>query len=119
MAKLGQSVAAALAAMAAGAICLTPAKSEPPSAPAPNSSQVENWRTSPWHGVVDGDGRVIPCRCRYQGHEYRLGEVVCMQTHLGTVLTRCDLFMNNTSWIPSSEACTISRAPAPFSTAAR
>lgn len=42
-----------------------------------------------------------------------------MQTHMGTVLTRCDLFMNNTSWIPSRDACTISRAPAPFSMAAR
>lgn len=34
-----------------------------------------------------------------------------MQTHMGTVLTRCDLFVNNTSWIPTSDACTISSAP--------
>jgi hypothetical protein len=80
---------------------------------------VENWRTSPWHGVIDGAGRVIPCRCRFQGREYRLGEMVCMQTHAGTVLTRCDLFMNNTSWVPSSEACTISRASQPTSVAAK
>ena len=62
--------------------------------------------------MIDGAGRVIPCRCRFQGREYRLGETVCMQTHMGTVLTRCDLFMNNTSWIPTSEACTVSSAPA-------
>jgi len=61
--------------------------------------------------MIDGAGRVIPCRCRFQGREYRLGETVCMQTPVGTVLTRCDLFMNNTSWIPSSEPCTVSSAP--------
>lgn len=42
-----------------------------------------------------------------------------MQTHLGTVLTRCDLFVNNTSWIPTTDACTISQAPSPVSVAAR
>jgi hypothetical protein len=41
-----------------------------------------------------------------------------MQTPSGTMLTRCDLFMNNTSWIPSGEACTISVAPASVSVAA-
>ncbi len=41
-----------------------------------------------------------------------------MATHLGTVLTRCELFMNNTSWVPSPEPCTVSQAPArPFSVA--
>jgi hypothetical protein len=67
---------------------------------------------------MDGAGRIIPCRCRYRGHEYHLGEVVCMQTPSGTMLTRCDLFMNNTSWIPSGEACTISVAPSSVSVAA-
>jgi hypothetical protein len=42
-----------------------------------------------------------------------------MQTHMGTVMTRCDLFMNNTSWIPTNDACTISRAPDGLSVAAR
>jgi len=78
----------------------------------------ENWRSSPWHGVIDGAGRVIPCRCRYKGTEFRLGELVCMQTPQGTVLTRCDLFLNNTSWIPTEQPCTISRAPAAVSVAA-
>lgn len=69
--------------------------------------------------MMNGYGQVIPCRCRYQGQEYRLGEVVCMQTHTGTVLTRCDLFMNNTSWIPTTDACTVSRAPDGLAVAAR
>ncbi|MCL4766791.1 MAG: hypothetical protein KJZ80_11195 [Hyphomicrobiaceae bacterium] len=59
--------------------------------------------------VIDGwTGQPIPCRCRYQGQAYRLGDVVCMSTHLGTVLTRCELFLNNTSWMPTREPCTIS-----------
>ena len=110
--KLGQTCAAGLLAAAAWLFCPVSGHAEPPSPAAPRDAPAaENWRTSPWHGVIDGAGRVIPCRCRFQGREYRLGETVCMQTHLGTVLTRCDLFMNNTSWVPSSEACTVSSAP--------
>ena len=67
--------------------------------------------TSPYHGMINGDGQVIPCRCRFQGHEFRVGEEVCMSTHLGVVMTRCDLMQNNTSWVPTARACTISRAP--------
>jgi hypothetical protein len=67
--------------------------------------------TSPFHGVLDGNGQVIPCRCRFQGREFRLGEQVCMSTHLGTVLTRCDLDQNNTSWIPTPTPCTTSQTP--------
>ncbi len=107
--------ATALAVMALSSFCLNSAQADPPSQAAP----VENWRTSPWHGMQNGYGQVIPCRCRYQGQEYRLGEVVCMQTHMGTVMTRCDLFMNNTSWIPTTDACTVSRAPDGLSVAAR
>lgn len=69
--------------------------------------------TSPYHGVTDGNGHIIPCRCRYQGQEYRLGDLVCMSTHVGVVMTRCDLLMNNTSWVPTGTACTVSRSPEP------
>jgi hypothetical protein len=68
--------------------------------------------SSPYHGAIDGDGRVIPCRCRFQGREFRLGELACMSTPTGTVLTRCDLLMNNTSWVPTETPCTVSQAPA-------
>lgn len=68
--------------------------------------------------VIDGwTGLPIPCRCRYQGETYRLGDVVCMRTHLGTVLTRCELFLNNTSWMPSREPCAISGLQAPHAAA--
>jgi hypothetical protein len=66
-----------------------------------------NFPTSPHRGVIDGwTGKPIPCRCRFNGKAYQLGEIVCMSTHVGTVLTRCDIFENNTSWMPSREPCT-------------
>lgn len=68
------------------------------------------WPTSPFHGVISGaTGEPIPCRCRHQGSAYRLGAEVCMSTHLGVQLARCDLVLNNTSWIPTGVPCTMSR----------
>jgi hypothetical protein len=32
-----------------------------------------------------------------------------MSTHLGVQLARCDLVLNNTSWIPTGVPCTMSR----------
>ena len=78
----------------------------------PNLMQQTDPRITPGQ-VIDGWGRVVPCRCRFQGQTYRLGETVCMTTHLGTVLTRCELYLNNTSWMPSTQACTISGRPMP------
>lgn len=73
---------------------------------APRGLPPANWPTSPHRGVIDGwTGKPIPCRCRFNGRAYRLGEIVCMNTHVGTVLTRCDIFENNTSWIPSRQPC--------------
>jgi hypothetical protein len=68
------------------------------------------WPTSPFHGVISGaTGAPIPCRCRFRDSDYRLGETVCMNTYLGVQLARCDLFLNNTSWIPIGVPCTLSR----------
>lgn len=74
----------------------------------PRSAGAPDPRITPGQ-VIDGwTGKPIPCRCRYRGQTYKLGDVLCMQTHLGTVLTRCELFLNNTSWMPTKEPCTIS-----------
>jgi hypothetical protein len=78
----------------------------PPATAAPSAEPA--WRSSPFHGVIGGDGRVIPCRCLYRGRAYQLGEKVCMQTYRGTVMTECDLQQNNTSWVPTDEVCTTS-----------
>ena len=68
------------------------------------------WPTSPFHGVISGaTGEPIPCRCRFRDGDYSLGEEVCMSTHLGVQLARCDLVLNNTSWIPTGVPCTMSR----------
>lgn len=68
------------------------------------------WPSSPFHGVISGaTGEPIPCRCRFKGNAYRLGDTVCMATHLGVQLARCDLFLNNTSWVPTGVPCTMSR----------
>ena len=70
------------------------------------------WPTSPFHGVISGaTGEAIPCRCRFKGGEVKLGETVCMETPQGVQLARCDLFLNNTSWVPLGVACTLSRLP--------
>ena len=59
--------------------------------------------------VIDGlTGLPIPCRCLYQGKSYELGDIVCMRTHVGIVMTRCERYLNNTAWMPTSEPCAIS-----------
>jgi hypothetical protein len=71
------------------------------------------WPTSPFHGVISGaTGQPIPCRCRFQGAEFGLGATVCMNTHLGVQLARCDLFLNNTTWVPIGVPCVLSGLPA-------
>ena len=74
------------------------------------SGPLPAWPTSPFHGVIsDATGEAIPCRCRFQGNAYRLGDTVCMSTPLGVQFARCDLILNNTSWIPTGTPCTMSR----------
>ena len=103
----------ALAATAPTAAAQTAAPDATEQAPAGGGAQSPaglappSFPTSPHRGVIDGwTGKPIPCRCRFDGKSYRLGEIVCMSTHVGTVLTRCDIFGNNTSWMPSRQPCT-------------
>jgi hypothetical protein len=55
-------------------------------------------------------GAPIPCECLFKGRTYKVGERICMSTHVGTVITRCELAINVTTWQPSSELCTVSHA---------
>lgn len=69
----------------------------------------EAWKFSPFHGVPNAaTGRNIPCSCRSQGRDFRLGERVCLRTHLGMVIAVCDLVLNNSSWILTDEPCEMS-----------
>ena len=78
------------------------------------------WPASPFHGVISGaTGEAIPCRCRFKGGAYRLGDTICMSTPLGVQLARCDLVLNNTSWVPIGVPCTMSRLPLPVRLADR
>ena len=73
------------------------------------ADDTEAWRTSPYHGAIDGStGLPIPCICRFRERKFQVGDSVCMTTHVGTVVTRCDFFLNNTTWVPTSEPCTMS-----------
>jgi hypothetical protein len=73
--------------------------------------------TSPYHGVLDGNGQIIPCRCLYRGQDFKVGDVVCMAMPSGTVMTRCDLVLNNTSWIATTEHCVLSQSRPAFTVA--
>ena len=73
---------------------------------------VEAWRTSPYHGAIDGaTGQPIPCLCRFRERDYKVGQTVCMQSLYGFMITRCDLAQNNTSWVPTPEPCASSHLP--------
>jgi hypothetical protein len=98
----------------AAAIALALASASGAVEPSPGGSAgygpAPSWPASPFHGVISGaTGEAIPCRCRFRGNAYRLGDTVCMSTHLGVQLARCDLVLNNTSWIPTGVPCTMSR----------
>ncbi len=47
------------------------------------------------------------CTCRFQGHNYKIGEVACI---LGD-LKRCEMQLNNTSWQTVTQGCPQVRAP--------
>ena len=76
---------------------------------APQGAPPPAWPSSPYHGVISGaTGEPIPCRCRYRDSDFRLGDTVCMNTYRGVQMARCDLFLNNTSWVPIGIPCTMS-----------
>ena len=103
-------VSAAIAAVMVIALLGPGSTGEQSDSAAATSGPPPAWPTSRFHGVISGaTGEPIPCRCRFQGNAYRLGDTVCMSTPLGVQFARCDLFLNNTSWIPTGEPCTMSR----------
>jgi hypothetical protein len=52
------------------------------------------------------------CTCRSQGHDYKLGASVCLQSPKGPRIATCGMVLNNTSWQFSDQPCVISAAPA-------
>ncbi|MEQ1649207.1 MAG: hypothetical protein ABL898_11520 [Hyphomicrobiaceae bacterium] len=68
---------------------------------------------SPFHRAKDADGQTIPCRCSFHGQLVPLGTLICMSTHLGTQIARCDLDVNVTSWVPTGIHCETSQITVP------
>jgi hypothetical protein len=102
-------------ALIAGLVLLSPAPGV--RASAEGAGPAEAWPSSPFHGVISGaTGQPIPCRCRFNGSAFGLGQTVCMNTYLGVQLARCDLLLNNTTWVPTGVPCTLS-SPRLFSPA--
>jgi hypothetical protein len=64
--------------------------------------------TSPFHRAQDGNQQTIPCRCSYRGQLVPVGTSVCMQTHVGRQIARCDLNINVTTWVPTGVSCEMS-----------
>lgn len=59
--------------------------------------------------TIDGNtGLPIPCRCRYAGRTYELGETVCLALPEGRKRARCARVDNVTSWTVISEGCDVS-----------
>jgi hypothetical protein len=77
----------------------------------PIQSGPRDLRLIPGQAIDGWTGLPIPCRCLYQGKAFKLGDIVCMRTHVGVVMTRCELFLNHTAWMPTSEPCAISGPP--------
>ena len=93
-------VAAVLVAGVERARAVDPTTNPPAGVPPPA------WPSSPFRNTVDGvTGLPIPQLCRSGGSTFQLGDTVCMRTHLGVQLARCDLLLNNTSWVPIGVAC--------------
>lgn len=47
------------------------------------------------------------CTCRNKGVDYKVGELACIRGKLA----RCDMALNNTSWIVVSDGCPAAREP--------
>jgi hypothetical protein len=95
--------AAALFVAAGPGTALDPATKAASDAPPPA------WPSSPFRDIVDGvTGRPIPHVCRSGGQIFKLGDTVCVNTYRGVQLARCDLVLNNTSWVPVGIPCSMS-----------
>ncbi len=45
------------------------------------------------------------CTCRYQGHNYQVGDLVCLRSPKGIRLAVCGMVLNNTSWEITDNPC--------------
>ncbi|MBV9079064.1 MAG: hypothetical protein JO048_16495 [Methylobacteriaceae bacterium] len=52
----------------------------------------------------------VPCECRYRGERFELGSVMCLaDPNGGTMLARCDMSQNVTTWTVLGKSCPSAR----------
>lgn len=55
--------------------------------------------------IVPAGSARAECRCRYDGKVFEQGQLVCIRVGGVTRLARCDMALNNSSWIFLKDAC--------------
>lgn len=53
------------------------------------------------------------CTCRHKDGEAKEGQTVCIKTHNGMTLARCERVLNNTSWKMLEDSCPFSQIDNP------
>ncbi len=51
------------------------------------------------------------CKCVSNGEFFVQGEHTCIKTNQGYRLARCDMVLNNTSWVMTGESCPLTAVP--------
>jgi len=53
-----------------------------------------------------GHNNKIPCTCRFQGRNLKLGTIACIRTPQGRLVqARCQMSLNNTTWKFTDTPC--------------
>lgn len=57
------------------------------------------------------------CTCRAFGVDHELGATVCLRLGGRNVVARCEMALNNTSWVPKDVPCPTARLGRPMTVA--
>lgn len=60
-------------------------------------------------GSTFANAQDVSCTCRFKGHDYSLGESICLNGSDGSRMATCGMVLNNTSWQFSNAPCPLSR----------
>jgi hypothetical protein len=55
--------------------------------------------------IVPAGSARAECQCRYDGKVFEQGQLVCIRVGGATRLARCDMALNNSSWIFLERGC--------------
>jgi hypothetical protein len=57
------------------------------------------------------------CTCRAFGKDHELGATVCLRLDGRSVVARCEMALNNTSWVPKNVPCPTAELGRPMTVA--